>query len=82
MGNSEIEATERKRDGTTADLGRIPLTRLFVDLNKASIVMDDRWLRVLEAVGRGQAPPIEVISITPERAKLLLPLSLVKMKRA
>jgi hypothetical protein len=82
MGNSEIQAIELKRDGTTADLGRIPLTRLFVDVNKASILMDDRWRRVLEPIGRGQAPPIEVIGITPERAKLLLPLSLVKMKRA
>ena len=55
--------------------------QLFVDVNKASIPMDDRWQRALEEVGRGQAHPIEVTGITPEKAKLLLPLSLVKMKR-
>ena len=81
MGHSEIQAIELTRDGATANLGRIPLTRLFVDVNKASIPMDDRWQRALEEVGRGQAHPIEVTGITPEKAKLLLPLSLVKMKR-
>ena len=81
MGNTQIAARELKPDGSTSDLGAVPLTSLYVDLNKSSIVMDQRWLGVFKAVGTGVAPPIEVIAITAERAKVLLPLALVTMKR-
>jgi hypothetical protein len=80
IGKSEIAAVELKSDGSTADLGHVPLSSLFVDVNKSSIVMDQRWLDALKAVGRGAAHPIEVIAITAEKAKVLLPLARVTMK--
>jgi hypothetical protein len=81
MGKSDIAAVELRQDGSISDLGHVPLTSLFVNVNKSSIVMDQRWLDVFKAVGLGLAPPIEVIAITAEKAKVLLPLALVTMKR-
>lgn len=81
IGKPEIVAVEMKSDGSRSDLGPVPLISLFVDFNKSSIVMDRRWLEVLTAVGTGVAPPIEVIAITAEQSKILLPLASVTMRR-
>ena len=55
IGKSEISVVELKPDGSRSDLGHVPLASLFVDLNKSSIVIDQRWLNALNAVGRGTA---------------------------
>jgi hypothetical protein len=61
---------------------KIPLDQLYVEPHKSQIARDQRFIDVLNGVGKGQTPPIEVVPITPERAKSLVPVGSVKLVRA
>ena len=60
---------------------RIPLAQLGVTPDKATLLRDPRFLNVLEGVGRGETPPIEVFPVTPGAAENLVPVLQIRLLR-